>query len=82
MPTRQFAGARCCVHRGFEAALERPGLGEGCGLGVNAGAEAGKYYKDRSLMRARARAAFDFLAARPQVDAARMAVMFLSFIAC
>lgn len=40
-----------------------------------AGAEAGKYYKDRGLLRARGRAAFDYLAAQPQVDTNRMAVM-------
>lgn len=40
-----------------------------------AGAEAGKYYKDRGLLRARARAAFDYLAAQPSVDTERMAVM-------
>jgi dienelactone hydrolase len=39
-----------------------------------AGAEATKYYKDRALLRARARAGLDFLAARPQADPARMAV--------
>ena len=40
-----------------------------------AGTEAGKLYKDRSIMRARARAAYDFLAASSKVDATRMAVM-------
>jgi len=39
-----------------------------------AGAEAGKYYKDRALARARVRAGLDYLAARPQVDVARLAV--------
>lgn len=39
-----------------------------------AGAEAGKYYKDRSVVRARVRAGLDYLAARPQVDATRLAV--------
>ena len=40
-----------------------------------AGTEAGKYYKDRSLLRERVRAGFDYLAAQPQVDTDRMAVM-------
>jgi dienelactone hydrolase len=40
-----------------------------------AGAEAGKYYKDRNLLRARGRAGFDYLAAQPQVDTNRMAVI-------
>ncbi|MBK7367230.1 MAG: dienelactone hydrolase family protein [Candidatus Eisenbacteria bacterium] len=39
-----------------------------------AGAEAGKYYKDRTLLRARVNAGLDFLASRPQVDATRLAV--------
>ncbi len=39
-----------------------------------AGAEAGKYYKDRALLRARVRAGLDFLSSRPQADAARLAV--------
>jgi dienelactone hydrolase len=39
-----------------------------------ASAEAGKYYKDRALLRARARAGFDFLAGRPEADPTRMAV--------
>lgn len=38
-----------------------------------AGAEAGKYYADRALLRARARAGLDFLASRPQADASRLA---------
>lgn len=40
-----------------------------------ASAEAGKYYADRSVLRARARAGLDFLASRPQADGARLAVM-------
>ena len=39
-----------------------------------AGAEAGKWYKDRGLLRARVRAGLDYLAAQPQADAARLAV--------
>lgn len=39
-----------------------------------ASAESGKYYKDSALLRARARAGLDFLAARPQADATRLAV--------
>ena len=39
-----------------------------------ASAEAGKYYKDPALMRARVRAGLDFLASRPQADASRLAV--------
>jgi dienelactone hydrolase len=39
-----------------------------------AGAEAGKYYKDRGLLRSRLRAGLDFLAAQPQADAARLGV--------
>ncbi len=39
-----------------------------------AGAEAGKYYKDRILLRARVNAGLDFLSSRPQVDATRLAV--------
>jgi dienelactone hydrolase len=39
-----------------------------------AGAEAGKYYKDRALLRARGRAGLDFLAARPECDPSRLAV--------
>ncbi|HTY58026.1 MAG TPA: dienelactone hydrolase family protein [Bacteroidota bacterium] len=38
-------------------------------------AESGKFYKDRGLLRARARAGLDFLASRPQVDAERVGVM-------
>lgn len=40
-----------------------------------AGAEAGKYYKDPALLRARVRAGLDFLAGRPQADPERMAAM-------
>jgi dienelactone hydrolase len=39
-----------------------------------AGTTAATLYKDRGLMRARMRAGLDWLAARPQVDAARLAV--------
>lgn len=39
-----------------------------------AAAEAGKYYGDRTVLRARARAGLDFLAARAQADPARLAV--------
>lgn len=38
-----------------------------------AGAEAGKWYKDRALLRARVRAGLDYLAAQPQADATRLA---------
>jgi dienelactone hydrolase len=38
-------------------------------------AEAGKYYKDRALWRARAKAGLDFLASRPEADPERLAVM-------
>jgi dienelactone hydrolase len=38
-------------------------------------AEAGKYYKDRTLWRARAKAGLDFLASRPEADPGRLAVM-------
>ena len=38
-------------------------------------AEAGKFYQDRGLLRARARAGLDFLASRPEADPARLAVM-------
>jgi len=38
-------------------------------------AEAGKYYKDRTLWRARAKAGLDFLASRPEADPDRLAVM-------
>jgi dienelactone hydrolase len=38
-------------------------------------AEAGKFYKDKALLRARARAGLDFLASRPQTDPERLAVM-------
>jgi dienelactone hydrolase len=41
---------------------------------TEAGAEAGKYYKDRALLRSRVRAGYDFLAAQPQADPSRMAV--------
>ncbi len=40
-----------------------------------AGAEAGKYYKDRGLLRARVRAGLDYLAAQPQADPGRLAVI-------
>jgi dienelactone hydrolase len=40
-----------------------------------AAAEAGKYYKDRQLLRARVRAGLDFLASQPQADTLRLAVM-------
>lgn len=40
-----------------------------------ASAEAGKYYKDRGLLRARARAGLDYLASRPEADPSRLAVM-------
>jgi dienelactone hydrolase len=39
------------------------------------GAEMMKYLKDRSLLRARTRAGFDQLAARPEVDTTRIAVI-------
>lgn len=39
-----------------------------------AGAEAGKYYKDRGLLRARLTAGLDYLAAQPQADRTRLAV--------
>ena len=38
-------------------------------------AEAGKYYKDRALWRARAKAGLDFLASRPEAAPDRLAVM-------
>lgn len=38
-------------------------------------AEAGKYYKDRQLLRARTRAGLDYLAGRPEADPSRLAVM-------
>jgi dienelactone hydrolase len=38
-------------------------------------AEAGKYYKDRQLLRARTRAGLDYLAGRPEADPNRLAVM-------
>ena len=38
-----------------------------------AGAEAGKYYKDPALLRARVRAGLDYLASLPQADTTRMA---------
>ncbi|MBI5170338.1 MAG: dienelactone hydrolase family protein [Candidatus Eisenbacteria bacterium] len=41
---------------------------------AGASAEAGKYYKDRALLRARVNAGLDYLASRPQVDATRLAV--------
>lgn len=40
-----------------------------------ASAEAGKYYKDRALLRARVRAGLDYLASRPQADAKRLAAI-------
>jgi dienelactone hydrolase len=40
----------------------------------SAGATAGALYKDRGLMRSRMRAALDWLAAQPQVDATHLAV--------
>lgn len=39
-----------------------------------ASAEAGKYYQDRALLRARVGAGLDFLASRPQVDKERLGV--------
>jgi len=41
----------------------------------DAGAESGKYMKDRALLRARARAAFDELRNNPMVDAAKLAAI-------
>ena len=38
-------------------------------------AEAGKYYNNRALWRARAKAGLDFLTSRPEVDPARVGVM-------
>jgi dienelactone hydrolase len=38
-------------------------------------AEVGKYYQDRTLWRARARAGLDLLASRPEVDPSRLGVM-------
>jgi dienelactone hydrolase len=43
--------------------------------GQEASAEAGKYYKDRALLRTRARAGLDFLASLSEVDPSRLAVM-------
>jgi dienelactone hydrolase len=43
--------------------------------GQEASAEAGKYYKDRQLYRARVRAGLDELARMEQVDSGRLAVM-------
>jgi dienelactone hydrolase len=43
--------------------------------GQEAMAEAGKYYQDRTLWRARAKAGLDFLASRPEVDPSRLGVM-------
>jgi len=40
-----------------------------------ASAEAGKYYKDRQLLRKRTRAGLDFLMSRAQADSSRLAVM-------
>lgn len=41
---------------------------------AGASAEAGKFYQDRTLLRARVNAGLDFLSSRPQVDATRLAV--------
>jgi dienelactone hydrolase len=38
-----------------------------------AGAESGKFYKDRALLRERVRAGLDFLTSQPQVDGTRLA---------
>ncbi len=38
-------------------------------------AEAGKYFQDRALFRARAKSGLDFLAGRPEVDPGRLGVM-------
>jgi dienelactone hydrolase len=43
--------------------------------GQAASAEAGKYYQDRQLFRARVRAGLDYLSARPEADPAQLAVM-------
>jgi len=43
--------------------------------GQEAQAEAGKFYQDAGLLRARARAGLDFLSGRPEADPARLAVM-------
>lgn len=40
-----------------------------------ASAEAGKYYKDRQLLRARVRAGLDFLTGQPQTDPTNLAVI-------
>lgn len=40
-----------------------------------ASAEAGRYYRDRQLFRARVRAGLDFLSSRPEADSSRLAVM-------
>jgi len=40
-----------------------------------ASAQAGKYYKDRPLYRARVRAGLDYLAAQPQADPSRLAAI-------
>jgi dienelactone hydrolase len=40
-----------------------------------ASAEAGKYYKDRGLLRSRVRAGLDYLASQPQADPERLAVI-------
>jgi dienelactone hydrolase len=42
---------------------------------TEAAAEAGKYYKDRALFRARVKAGLDFLSSRPQADPARLAAI-------
>ena len=38
-------------------------------------AEAGKYFQDRTLLRARAKSGLDYLASRPEVDPSRLGVM-------
>ena len=43
--------------------------------GQEASAEAGKFYQDRQLFRARLRAGLDYLASRPEADPSRLAVM-------
>ena len=40
-----------------------------------ASAQAGKFYKDRALLRARVRAGLDYLAGQPQADATRLAAI-------
>jgi dienelactone hydrolase len=51
------------------------GKGVRPGNAQEASAEAGKYYKDRQLFRARLRAGLDFLASRSQADPSRLAAM-------